>query len=130
MSAMGRAWVVRMASSLSVKDRLRLARQCSLSLQQTGNMASVAVPDCTNKALIVPKEEVVRFIRDCMQKAGATCNDADEVARHLMTADYRGHFSHGMNRLQLYVNDIRKKLTDASAKPKILSDFQVGIFHA
>lgn len=75
--------------------------------------------------LVVPREEVVRFIADCMRKAGAGTEDARAVAQHLMTADYRGHFSHGLNRAQMYVNDIRHKLTDATAKPKIVNDFQV-----
>ncbi|KAK0097507.1 hypothetical protein PV326_001429 [Microctonus aethiopoides] len=77
-----------------------------------------------NNNFIVPKNEVVRFISDCMHKAGATVQDAQTVADHLMTADYRGHFSHGMNRVSMYVNDIEGKLTDPHAKPEILTDFQ------
>ncbi|KAL0129078.1 hypothetical protein PUN28_004039 [Cardiocondyla obscurior] len=73
---------------------------------------------------VVPKDEVVRFIEECMCKAGTTPEDARIVGHHLMTADYRGHFSHGMNRMQMYVKDIEVKITDPVARPEILTDFQ------
>ncbi|XP_076680077.1 putative oxidoreductase YjmC [Andrena cerasifolii] len=73
---------------------------------------------------VVPKEEVVRFIRECLCKAGTTAEDGQVVGHHLMTADYRGHFSHGMNRLQMYVQDIEMKVTDPAARPQVLTDFQ------
>ncbi|XP_066596361.1 uncharacterized oxidoreductase YjmC [Prorops nasuta] len=73
--------------------------------------------------MVVPKEEVVRFIEECMKKAGTSPVDSRVVAHHLMVADYRGHFSHGMNRMQMYVRDIEKRVTDPKARPKILTDF-------
>lgn len=30
------------------------------------------------------------------------------IAANLSEADYRGHFSHGLNRLTMYVKDIEK----------------------
>ena len=93
-------------------------------LQQQQQVSKMATSlNCDE--LVVPKEEVIRFIADCMTKAGARHEDAEAVGHHLMTADYRGHFSHGMNRMQMYVDDIRHKLTDPAAKPKIVNDFQV-----
>lgn len=74
---------------------------------------------------VVAKNEVIRFIKDCMCKAGTTLEDAYTVAHHLMTSDYRGHFSHGMNRMQMYVSDIEKRITDPAAQPVIVTDFQV-----
>ncbi|XP_078034874.1 putative oxidoreductase YjmC [Augochlora pura] len=73
---------------------------------------------------VVPKEDVIRFIRDCLCKAGITSEDGQVVGHHLMTADYCGHFSHGLNRLRLYVHDLETKITDAAAKPEIVNDFQ------
>ncbi|XP_076293076.1 putative oxidoreductase YjmC [Lasioglossum baleicum] len=73
---------------------------------------------------VVPKEEVVRFTRDCLCKVGTTQEDGQVVGHHLMTADYCGHFSHGLNRLRLYVHDLESKITDAAAKPEIVNDFQ------
>lgn len=73
---------------------------------------------------VVPKDEIVRFIQDCMCKAGTTPEDAYTVGHHLMIADYRGHFSHGMNRMQMYVQDIENRITDPVARPQIITDFQ------
>lgn len=73
---------------------------------------------------VVPKDEVIRFIVDCMCKAGTTSEDALTVGHHLMTADYRGHFSHGMNRMQMYVQDIENRITDPAARPQTVTDFQ------
>jgi hypothetical protein len=47
----------------------------------------------------VPKDEVKRFIIDCMKKVGTKEAHATSLAGNLMTADYRGHYSHGLNRL-------------------------------
>lgn len=47
----------------------------------------------------VRKEEVKRFIIDCMKKVGTKDAHAASLAGNLMTADYRGHYSHGLNRL-------------------------------
>lgn len=75
--------------------------------------------------MVVPTEEVERFISDCMKKAGTTSEDAETVAHHLMTADYRGHFSHGLNRMSMYVHEINDRITDPTAKPEVINDFQV-----
>ncbi|KAL2740656.1 putative oxidoreductase YjmC-like [Vespula squamosa] len=78
----------------------------------------------TSDNMVVPKEEVVRFIAECLCQVGTLKEDAYAVGCHLMTSDYRGHFSHGMNRLQMYVNDIQKKLIDPLAKPNTVQDFK------
>jgi len=86
----------------------------------------MASSECENRdRKVVPKDEVIRFIEECMCKAGTTVEDARVVGHHLMTADYRGHFSHGMNRMQMYVKDIENRITDPAARPKIVTDFQV-----
>lgn len=41
------------------------------------------------------------------------------MADLLIAADYRGHFSHGMNRLEVYLNDIKAGSMDAFAEPTI-----------
>lgn len=78
----------------------------------------------TTDQMVVPKEDVVRFITECLTKSGTTLEDGRTVAHHLMTADYSGHFSHGLNRMQMYVEDIKSKMTDPVAKTKIITDFQ------
>ena len=49
----------------------------------------------------VPNAEVKRFIVDCMTKVGTKRTHAASLAENLTAADYRGHYSHGLNRLGL-----------------------------
>ena len=74
---------------------------------------------------VAPKKEVMRFVKECMCKAGTTTEDAEIVAHHLMYADYRGHFSHGINRLSKYVSEIYCKLINPGAKPDVVCNFKV-----
>lgn len=43
--------------------------------------------------------EVTAFIKRCMIAVGTPEANASLLADVLVTADYRGHFSHGLNRL-------------------------------
>lgn len=79
----------------------------------------------SEKFVLVPKAEVERFVSDCLRSVGVVDEDSKTVGHHLMTADYRGHFSHGLNRLEMYVRDIQTKATDPHAKPEIVQDFKV-----
>lgn len=40
----------------------------------------------------------------------------------LIAADVRGHFSHGMNRLEMYINDLMINSTAGGAIPEILKE--------
>lgn len=50
------------------------------------------------KEVVVPKDEVKRFIERCMTCVGAKLKHSTALADNLVCADYRGHFSHGLNR--------------------------------
>ena len=43
--------------------------------------------------------EVKAFIERCMLSVGAKASHGSQLAEVLVAADYRGHFSHGLNRL-------------------------------
>lgn len=58
---------------------------------------------------------------DCFVKSNTTPENAQAMADLLTEADYRGHFSHGMNRLEMYINDLQINSTDGSATPLILN---------
>ena len=47
----------------------------------------------------IPVHIAKRFIKECITAAGATTAHATDMADVLVTADHRGHFSHGLNRL-------------------------------
>lgn len=71
---------------------------------------------------IIPLKNARRFITDCMVAVGSPQEHAEAMADVLSEADYRGHYSHGMNRLSMYVRDIQRKVCDAKAKPCILKE--------
>ena len=50
----------------------------------------------------VSNGEVKRFIEDCMTSVGTRRDHAESLADNLVTADYRGHYSHGLNRLGMH----------------------------
>lgn len=59
---------------------------------------------------------------NCFLKSHTSLENAQAMADLLAEADYRGHFSHGMNRLEMYINDLHKNSTDGMTKPKILNE--------
>lgn len=71
---------------------------------------------------VVAVSEARRFIADCFVALKTPKEHADLMADLLVAADYRGHFSHGMNRLEMYLNDLRVESTDGAAVPKILKE--------
>ena len=66
--------------------------------------------------------ESKRFIIDCFTASRTSEAHAKEMADLLVEADYRGHFSHGMNRLEMYINDLHRNTCDGMVKPTILND--------
>lgn len=59
---------------------------------------------------------------DCFVNAKTSPENAKAMADLLAEADYRGHFSHGMNRLEMYINDLLKNSTDGMVTPQILNE--------
>ncbi|CAJ0581684.1 unnamed protein product, partial [Mesorhabditis spiculigera] len=71
---------------------------------------------------VVEKAEMRRFMMDCLAKAGADHGHAEQLAEVLVEGDYRGHYSHGLNRLGMYVSDLEKKVCKGSGEPEILKE--------
>lgn len=63
---------------------------------------------------VFPAEELRRFTVDCFTKAGVPKNEAETVADHLVLANLRGVDSHGVIRIQFYLEGIERGLV----KPK------------
>jgi len=70
----------------------------------------------------VTRDEVERFMVDCMTAVKVPENRSQMLAKNLTEADVKGHFSHGLNRLAMYVSDIENNLCDPHADPKILKE--------
>lgn len=71
---------------------------------------------------LVEVAESRRFMIDCFLACKVPQSHAVQMADLLVNADYRKHFSHGMNRLEMYINDILKKNTDPAAIPTIIKE--------
>lgn len=50
-------------------------------------------------SVLVSVAQVTDFIKRCMISIGTPEEHASSLADVLVTADYRGHYSHGLNRL-------------------------------
>lgn len=61
------------------------------------------------------------FIVQCMESIGTKKEHAEALAEVLVSADYRGHYSHGLNRLDMYVDEIKIGVT-SHEEPKILKE--------
>ncbi|XP_053614150.1 uncharacterized oxidoreductase YjmC isoform X2 [Plodia interpunctella] len=70
----------------------------------------------------VVTSEAVRFMGDCLKAVGASAKAAEQQADLLIQADKMGHPSHGLNRLEMYVNDIIKGACQPNNKPVILKE--------
>lgn len=74
------------------------------------------------KPRLVAVEESRRFMVDCFLKSKTPESHARQMADLLAEADYRGHFSHGMNRLEMYINDLHKNACSGAAEPTVLNE--------
>ncbi|KAG0729913.1 malate dehydrogenase [Chionoecetes opilio] len=66
--------------------------------------------------------EVRRFISDCLVACGASKENAAAHAEVVVAADVRGHYSHGLQRLDLYVCELREGATDGCALPRVVRE--------
>ncbi|KAJ9586436.1 hypothetical protein L9F63_019918 [Diploptera punctata] len=85
---------------------------------------TVLTPDlvsCRQK-FIVSEKEVFRFVEEVFIKLGATPEVAKCVAESIADADNKGHYSHGMNRLGLYITDVDQGVLDLKSTPIILAE--------
>ncbi|KAI8787075.1 uncharacterized oxidoreductase YjmC-like isoform X1 [Biomphalaria glabrata] len=80
---------------------------------------------CTTMASessVVTRDEMHDFIIRCMEKVGTKREHAQALADLLVAADYRGHYSHGLNRLDMYVKDIKAKMCVSDKEPEIVKE--------
>ncbi|PVD29455.1 hypothetical protein C0Q70_08706 [Pomacea canaliculata] len=70
-------------------------------------LAKQKTDDDDDSDVIVPREDVHAFCMRCLQKVGAVTEHAEAMAELIVAADYRGFYSHGLNRLDFYMEDLR-----------------------
>ncbi|CAH8495641.1 unnamed protein product [Schistosoma rodhaini] len=71
---------------------------------------------------VISTEEVKKFCIQCLQKVGAQLKHATALSDVLVAGDYRGHYSHGLNRLEMYVQDIQKGVCSTDLEPTIVKE--------
>lgn len=74
------------------------------------------------KFVTVAAEELFNFVVRCAERAGAKKPHAESLAELLVAADTRGHFSHGLNRLEMYVRDLQTETTSSENEPKVMKE--------
>jgi len=72
--------------------------------------------------VLISKSEVIDFIVRSMVQAGCQKPHAEALAATLTEGDYRGHFSHGLNRLEMYVRDIQTGITVSDVEPLVINE--------
>ena len=74
---------------------------------------------CTN---LVDAQEAKDFVQRCIEKCGAPAEYAACLADVIIAADLRGHYSHGLNRLEMYTKELLNGQCIATAGPAILKE--------
>ena len=72
--------------------------------------------------IVVGHEELGRFIREVLIAEGASEKDAGIVADGLIWANLRGGDGHGVSRLPIYLDIIKRGEIDPKAQPKLIHD--------
>ncbi|XP_070534633.1 uncharacterized oxidoreductase YjmC-like isoform X2 [Ptychodera flava] len=71
---------------------------------------------------LVELTEAREFIERCIESVGTKPKHATALAEVLVMADYRGHYSHGMNRLEMYVDDIKRGTSVSDKEPTVVKE--------
>lgn len=81
-------------------------------------------------SMLVPLAEIRAFVVRCMTSptVGTSKGHAEALAELLLSADYRGHFSHGLNRLEIYIRDMQTKTCVTDKEPTILKETSATAF--
>ncbi|KAK3927164.1 Malate dehydrogenase [Frankliniella fusca] len=111
----------------AIRGGARARRFAARGLQVRAPVASAAPArhaSCSpaTEGSVVALAEARRFISDAMKAVGTAKDNADFLAEVLVEADYRGHYSHGLNRLELYVDDVAAGSCLPAAEPRLLRD--------
>uniref|UniRef100_A0A0N5B4S9 Malate dehydrogenase n=1 Tax=Strongyloides papillosus TaxID=174720 RepID=A0A0N5B4S9_STREA len=72
---------------------------------------------------VVDIKDAHRFIVDCMKNVGTNEGHASLLADVLLKGDNRGHYSHGLNRLEMYMKDVQSKVCKGTGNPILLNNF-------
>jgi len=82
----------------------------------------MATPQVESKddQVVISLAQLKQFTVSVMTKAGARPAHAETLADVIIGADRRGHYSHGMNRLDFYAMDISKGVNCLDKEPEVV----------
>lgn len=112
---------IRAFATIALQRRFLSWQAKCLPDTQSEGLKYVKMSTCA-KPKLVAVEESRRFMIDCFKAVNVPEDHAREQADLLVGADHRGHFSHGMNRLEYYINDLSINSTDGAARPTIIKE--------
>lgn len=75
-----------------------------------------------NELFLVAPKEVKRFVTECMVAVGTAAKHGEILADTLLAADRRGHYSHGLNRLEMYMTEVHLRSCDGNATPVVVKE--------
>lgn len=114
------AKMMKLRPLLGVHSHLSSSSSSAVASGRRGIMSSTSDEEVPENQRYIHKSEVERFMMEAMEAVGTEKERAKMLAANLSEADYRGHFSHGLNRLAMYVNDCQTGICEPNANPKIL----------
>ncbi|PVD29460.1 hypothetical protein C0Q70_08711 [Pomacea canaliculata] len=79
-------------------------------------VGGAAAGDQEDGVVMVTCQELQAFCVRCLQKVGAVTDHAQAMAELIVAADYRGHYSHGLNRIGAVVATFAMDLAIRKAK--------------
>lgn len=71
---------------------------------------------------VFPADQLEAFASRCFQACGMASEDATLVAASLVLADLRGVASHGVTRVPVYAERLRRGVVNARARPAVMAD--------
>ncbi|KAA3670401.1 uncharacterized protein DEA37_0014933, partial [Paragonimus westermani] len=97
------------------------------------NKASMSCVTPDEYTCVIGREEVIDFCVRCMEKVSVCTSHSKSLANVLVAGDYRGHYSHGLNRLgisvvihiislEMYVVDIEKGVCVYNKEPVVVKE--------
>lgn len=74
------------------------------------------------KFQVVQVNEMRKFLLSCLTAVGIKESHATDLVDVLIEADIRNHLSHGLNRIEIYLDDFKFKLCRDDCEPEILKE--------
>ncbi|CAG2213782.1 unnamed protein product [Mytilus edulis] len=77
----------------------------------------------TEESIVVTKDEVHSFVIRSMEAVGLKLKHGTVLADLIVSAECRGHASHGLNKLEQYMNEIKSGMTSTEdLEPSVLKE--------